>query len=172
MATTPSAEERITRSRATKTLGQANYKEEAEFTSGLLPTRKEILQNMLYLLRPSRAGQVQRSREDAAFLLAEILQEHWIFCNLYTISTKHIKKNILNLYQEFVALLQTRKQRQNETYNKKVSAFNDKADTIFDIFCEEVSTRKRLEQFHGVNMTEIEWKFLNDQRSERKMYVL
>ena len=37
---------------------------------------------MLYLFRPSRAGQDQQSKETAALILAEILQEHSTYCKL------------------------------------------------------------------------------------------
>jgi hypothetical protein len=111
-----------------------------------------------------------RSKDQAALLLAELLQEHWLFCNLYTITTKHIKKSILKLYAEFVNLLQTRKQRQNEKFQAKVDTFNKEAETVFDVFCKESIIRKKLEERHGVKMTEMEWTFLEDQRKERKMY--
>jgi len=84
-----------TRSQARKTLVAAVYIENAEFTHGTLPTGKDIIQNMLYLLRPNRAGQAERSTEAAARLLAELIEEHWLFCNQYTIHSRHIKTHIL-----------------------------------------------------------------------------
>lgn len=129
----------------------------AEFPHGVLPTRKNI---MMYLLRPSQAGKAQRSKDNAAFLLAELLQEHWLPRNLYTLTTKNIKLNILKLYQEFVSLLPTRKQRQNENDKKKVNGFNQKARGLFNIFCEDAITRTHLEKHDGVKMTDMEWAFL------------
>ena len=125
---------------------------------------------MLYLLRPERAGQDQRSREEAALIVAELVQEHWLFCNLYTIATKNIRNHILRLYGQFISLIQTRKQRQNKSYEEKAAKFNNESKHLFDIFCTDTETRKKLEHMHGVKMTEMEWKFLDDQRSERKMY--
>ena len=79
--------------------------------------KKAVIEVVLYLLRPRRAGQSQRSRSDAADMLASVLQEHWIFCNLYTISTKNIKKHIIKRYEDFLKLLQTKDSRKNESYD-------------------------------------------------------
>lgn len=160
----------FTRSKAKKTLGCVDYIESAEFPHGILPTAKHVVQNMLYLFRPKRAGKVQRSKDSAAQILAEIVQEHWLFCNIYTIHTRHIKKHILKIYGDFTNLIQTRKQRQNDAYRSRVEAFNLQAEKLFDIFCDDSGVRKKLEQRHGVKMGDMEWQFLEDQRTERKMY--
>ncbi|XP_050821617.1 uncharacterized protein LOC127057039 [Gopherus flavomarginatus] len=159
-----------TGSKAKKTLGNVDYIESSEFSQGILPTNKDVIQNMLYLLQPKRAGQAQRSKEDAAQLLAELLQEHWLFCNLHTIATENIKKNILKMYEEFTKLYQTRKQRQNQSFTEKADTFNRSAEQLFDIFCTDTVIRNELEQYSGIKMTDVEWKFLENQRSERKMY--
>ena len=140
-----------------------------QFPSGKLPTRKDVIQNMLYLLRPKRAGQAQRSKDDAALLLAELLQEHWLFCNLYTISNISIKKHILKLYTEFTNLLQTQKQRKNDAYHQKVAVFNFDSCKTFNIFCSDSTQRKSLEANYDLKMTDMEWTYLQDQLSESKM---
>ena len=48
--------------------------------------------------------------------------------------------------------------------------FNKRALELFDIFCENATVRNRLEKRHGVKMAEMEWIFLEDQRSSRKLY--
>ncbi|XP_008104649.2 uncharacterized protein LOC103278222 [Anolis carolinensis] len=156
--------------KAKKTLGTVDYVESSEFAQGILPTKKDVIQNMLYLLHPKRAGQAQRSKEDAAQLLAELLQEHWSFCNLYTIATQSIKMHILKVYEEFSKLYQSRNRRKNELFTQKADDFNRSSEQLFDIFCTDTVTREKQEQFSGVKMTDTEWKFLEDQRSERKMY--
>ena len=97
-------------------------------------------------------------------------RQYWIFCNLYTISTKNIKKHIIKLYEDFLKLLQTRDSRKNESYDAKVLAFNKDSAVMFDIFCTDACQRRKFENFYDVRMTENEWKFLEDQRGERKMY--
>ncbi|KAM8805027.1 uncharacterized protein ACNFOS_005577 [Eudromia elegans] len=154
---------------ARKTLGAVEYVESCGFAPGLLPTRKDVVQNMLYLLQPKRAGQARRSKEHAALLLAECLQEHWLLCNLHTIATKSIKMIILRTYEEFSKLCQTRKQRQNQAFAERAGRFNESSEKLFDIFCADALTRSKLEECSGIKMTVTEWKFLEDQRSERKM---
>ncbi|XP_051638447.1 uncharacterized protein LOC127468841 [Manacus candei] len=156
--------------RVRKTLGTVEYVESSGFAQGVLPTRKDVVQNMLYLLQPKRAGQAQRSKEDAAQLLAEHLQEHWLVCNLHTIATQNIKKLILKMYEEFTRLYQTRKQRQNQKFSDRADKFNESSEKLFDVFCTDTQMRDKLEEYSGIKMTSIEWKFLEDQRSERKMY--
>uniref|UniRef100_A0A8C5JP60 Uncharacterized protein n=2 Tax=Passeriformes TaxID=9126 RepID=A0A8C5JP60_JUNHY len=118
--------------RARKTLGTVEYVESSGFAQGVLPTKKDVVQNMLYLLQPKRAGQAQRSKEDAAQLLAEHLQEHWLVCNLHTIATQNIKKLILKMYEEFTRLYQTRKQRQNQAFSERADRFNESSEKLFD----------------------------------------
>uniref|UniRef100_A0A8C7A0X7 Uncharacterized protein n=1 Tax=Nothoprocta perdicaria TaxID=30464 RepID=A0A8C7A0X7_NOTPE len=118
--------------KARKTLGAVEYVEACGFAPGLLPTRKDVVQNMLYLLQPKRAGQAQRSKEGAAQLLAEHLQEHWLLCNLHTIATKSIKKIILKMYEEFTKLYQTRKQRQNQAFSERAGRFNESSENSED----------------------------------------
>ena len=158
------------RSSAKKILGDIEYVESAGFPRGQLPTQKNVITNMMYLMRPSRAGKIQRSKDDAALSLAYILSEHWVFCNIYTVTVKVIKRKILNVYSEFQRLHQIRKNRRNERYMDQVRTFNIKAETLFDIFCEKTEIRKKLEKIYGVSMMEDEWEFLNDQRNNREMY--
>ena len=55
-----------TRSRGRKCLGGVDYFESADLSLGVLPTKKAVIEVMLYLLR---AGQSQRSRSDATDML-------------------------------------------------------------------------------------------------------
>ena len=68
-----------TRSKSQKVLGTVVYTETPDFPNSVLPVKRVIIENMIYLMRPQRAGQSQRSKNDAAFLLSEMLQDHWIF---------------------------------------------------------------------------------------------
>jgi len=157
-----------TRSKAQKVLGTVVYT--PDFPNGVLPVKRVIIENMIYLMRPQRAGQSQRSKNDAAFLLSEMLQDHWIFCNIYTIAVRHIKAKIIQLYNDFTNLVQTRKNRRNERYNNRVRDFNASAVKLFDIFCEDESKRKKLEELHDVKTTSVEYEFLEDQRTKRVMF--
>lgn len=67
-------------------------------------------------------------------------------------------------------MYQTRKQRQNQAFTERADKFNESSEKLFDIFCTDAQLRNKLEEYSGIKMTGIEWKFLEDQRSERKMY--
>ena len=91
---------------------------------------------MLYLLRPRRAGQSQRSRNDVGVCIAGALP----LCNLYIISAKNIKKILSN--EDFVLPFQTRESRKiNQTYYSKVLAFKKDSAVMFDIVCETCQRR-------------------------------
>ena len=66
-----------TRSKAKKYVSDIVYMEASDLPNGILPTKKQIIECMMYLLRSSRAGCVQRTYEDAAKLLASALVDHW-----------------------------------------------------------------------------------------------
>ena len=76
---------------------------------------------------------------------------------------------ITNLYVQFTGLVQTRISRQSDRLKAKESNFLDNVDTVFDVFCENERQRKWYEHDNNVRMTESKWRFLQDQRSDRKM---
>ena len=54
-----------------------------------------------FLLRPDRSGRTQKTIEDASYMVASTLVNQWLYCNIYTIGLRHVKKRILKLYGEF-----------------------------------------------------------------------
>ena len=74
------SEKIFTRSKVQKNINGTVYKENGGFSRGILPTQKEIVENMVYLLRSDRAGKVQRTVEEASRLLAYALIQHWEHC--------------------------------------------------------------------------------------------
>ena len=96
-----------TRAKVTSILGDTAYKEAEGLPNGVLPTKKQVVECMMYLLRPNRAGTVNRSREDAAKILSYVLVEHWEHCNIYTIHERHVANKILVMYKQFSNLKKT-----------------------------------------------------------------
>ena len=164
------ATKRETRSSARKELGDAVYIESDSLPTGVLPTRKDIIQSMMFLLRPQRAGQAQRSREYAAHILSYVVNDHWLFCNIYTLRPRHIEKHILQLYKQFNNLIQTRSNRRNEAYLKRVEDFNNESMKLFDVFCQDEEARKKLEAQYEIKMDVEGWEYLNDQRGARLLF--
>ena len=158
-----------TRSKSKKTLQGVDFIENPELPPGQLPTKRNVIEVLLYTLRPKRAGQSQLKKQDAAAIVSSLVHEHWIFCNVYTVTTHTISNRIIKLYEQFMSLVQTRISRQNDSFKAKASDFLDNVDTVFDVFCENERQRKGYENDNNVKMTETEWKFLQDQRTDRKM---
>ena len=61
----------ITRSKTTRLLGTKEYTEAAEFPISKLPTNKNVIESMMHLLRPTRAGPTYLTKEQAAITLAD-----------------------------------------------------------------------------------------------------
>ena len=76
----------VTRQKASKQLADATYTEKEFLPNGRLPTEKNVLEVMMFLLRPDRAGKQQLGVQEAAQTLSPILMEHWMFCNIFTIT--------------------------------------------------------------------------------------
>ena len=58
------------------------YNEQCELPIGKLPTEKDIICYMMYLLRPAIEGKLKRTVKDAAVLTTNALVEYWHFCNV------------------------------------------------------------------------------------------
>ncbi|XP_076037671.1 uncharacterized protein LOC143035626 [Oratosquilla oratoria] len=95
---------------------------------------------------------------------AELVQEHWLFCSLYTIDTKHIKKHILKLYAKSVTLIQTRKQRQSDSFQARAVGFNERIKQLVDVFYQDSEIHKKMELQYGVKMGEMEWMNMIERR--------
>ena len=55
---------------------------------GMLPTKKEVLQRILH--------EDNWRTKQAADLVAKELKEHWLWCNVYTVSITMVSKKLLN----------------------------------------------------------------------------
>ncbi|XP_041355286.1 uncharacterized protein LOC121372917 [Gigantopelta aegis] len=154
-----------TRSRSQKAIHDTVYSEQCELPTGKLPTEKDIVCCMVYLLRPDRAGKALRTLEEAATLMPNAFIEHWHVCNVYTIGERHIVKKICALYNEFKGNFQTRNERKTEKWKEKMSAYNKRVQcTLFDISTQDIQRTKRLEEQYGVKMTLSEHAILEDQK--------
>ena len=67
---------RKTRSKTQRNINGTVYSESTGFSPGILPTKKDIIESMIYLLRPDRAWKTGRTVEDAGSLLACVLVQH------------------------------------------------------------------------------------------------
>ena len=162
----------ITRKKTQKKIGDVIYCEEESFSLGVLPTARDVVQCLLFLLRPDRSGRTQRTIEDARYMVVSTLVDQWLYCNIYTIGLKHVKKRILKLYGEFKQHINYSRQKPYQKPEKKslFDLFNSKMETLFDIFCEDKGKKRAHEKFYSVKMEDMEFQFLKDQCSDRKMF--
>ena len=157
----------LTQSRVAHKLGDTVYVERDGLPNGTLPSKKEVLECLFYLLRPDRAGAFQRSKEEAAMLLAHALVDHWEFCTVYTVDYRYVRDGILKLHTNFHNM-----RRHQVRDQHKLPKFNEDMDVIFDIFCKNAKSRKAKEDANNVPMGPKEFEFLEDMRNERKQYCL
>ena len=74
---------------------------------------------------------------------------------------------IARLYEDFRKKLQTRKERQTESRQKKMEVYNERVrSTLFDISTSDESRKNMLKRYH--EFTE-DSAFLIDQRGEKRM---
>jgi hypothetical protein len=69
-----------TRSKTHRNIDGTVYSESSGFSPGVLPSQREIVESMLYLLRPDRAGKLGRTVAEAIMLLAYDVIDHWEYC--------------------------------------------------------------------------------------------
>lgn len=161
---------RKTRSKTQKTINGTVYSESCGFSPGVLPASRDIVQGMIYLLRPDRAGKHARTVEDAARLLAYAVIEHWEYCSIYTIIIKHVHNKIKKIYEVFKQNANTRVDRRTEKWKVNMDKYNQDMEKLFDIFCKDEDARLKREEDTEVPMGPDEWIYLEDMRNERKMY--
>ena len=161
---------RKTRSKTQKTVNGTVYSESSGFSPGVLPTYQDIIQGMIYLLRPDRAGKYGRTMDEAARLLAYAVIEHWEYCDIYTINIHHVHKKVKKTYETFKVNANTRVIKQTEKWKENMVKYNLDMEKLFDIFCKDEIARLKREEDTEVPMGPDEWSFLEDMRTERKMY--
>ena len=160
---------RQTRTKTQKKICETVYTESSTLNPGVLPTKKNVVECLMCLLRKDRAGKQQRTVKDAINLMAYTLISHWEFCIIYTIHRTNVVKRLDKLYNTFKSHVQTRKARQNDEWKARMNVYNQDMTKLFDIFCEDPASREKFGEECGVKMAEMEWEFLEDMRSRRQM---
>ena len=111
------------------------------------------------------------SKNEAAFSVAEELTDHWIRCNVYTMTKANTKSAVLKLYNKFRTLTNTtRARRTDKWWEQTVKPFVKHLEKGFDIRARDETAIKKQEAMHGVKETEEERAFYLDQIcGERKL---
>lgn len=91
---------------------------------------------------------------------------------MYPKQEKQIVKDILSLCTEFNTMVRTRQERRSEKWKQeKVEPYVERiSTTMFNISTKNSEFLKKQEHFYDAKMSQVEWDFLEDQRTGRKMY--
>ena len=82
-----------TREKTQRRIEKEIYKESETLPLGVLPTKKDIIQCMLFLLTPENSEKTQKTTEDACYIVASNLIENWLFIFfIYFISIRGLFK--------------------------------------------------------------------------------
>ena len=166
------AERRLSlRSTFSQSIGDEVFVGRAEFESGKLPSEREVLEMMIWGIAP-RVGSTQSSLPEVAKVVAEVLEEHWIWSNVYCKKPANIKSQLEKLYNEF----KTHKKRGKAKMTAKWQAetfqpYLERLKRGLDISTYDDAYLAKMEAKYGVKMTEEDRLFRDDQISHtRKMY--
>ena len=162
------------RSTRTQTLGDEVFSGRDVFECGMLPTEKEVIEMMIWVMAP-RDGKVAVSMATSARMVAGIMMQHWIWSNVYPKKLQNVQKQIEKLYLEFKKLKSTSKLKQTENWKKeKVGLFLERIKKGMDISTYDSKYLALLESEcgpYGIKMTEEDRIYKDDQVSgPRKMY--
>ena len=160
-----------TRSKWSMSLGSVLIHARDGFTSSKLPTKREIVERVIWFLVPRPKGSYLSTSQDwVAQQMAEELCEHWIWCNLYPKHPKNVAKMILSIYQDFRKLKSYPKARMTEKWVKeKVEPYLENLEQGLDIRTLDVLFRKKQEDIYGVKETEDEEDFWQDQMKGKRV---
>ena len=147
------------------------YRPCEQLSIGVLPTKRNVLECMLYLMRPGAPGP-QIKVEEASNILARNLTRHWGFANIYTKDWRYVARDITKLYKTAHNnwRYSAKSMKKSEQWKKNMDKFNTGMEELFNIFCTDDAARKKQEEITGIKMRKEEFDFLEDMKSERKMY--
>ena len=159
------------RSKWSMSLGSISIHARESFTSSVLPSKREVIERMIWFLVPKPSGSsFQTSREEAAQLVSQELCEHWIWCNVYPKKLANVSKIVSKLYDELKKLNSMPKARRTKTLiQDKVNPFLKSLEEGLDIRTIDLNFRKKQEEEHGVTETEDEDHFWKDQMEGKRV---
>ena len=133
------------------------YEIREEFRPGLLPLEKDVLEYLL-TLKSKQWGKQQGN----ATLVSKDIKLHWVYCNVYTLSVRQIKRKVDRMYERYDYLKKVSNNKKKGTYWTKYSEFIISQNSLFDVLADKESqiTQGKL---WGVMMAEKEFKFYDNQ---------
>ena len=124
------------------------------FKPGLLPRTEEVLS--------ARFSVIQSGEQtNWASLVATMVCNIWISCNVYPMSLRTVEREISSLYDEYRAIKKYSKK--SEAYWSKCTPFLEKMSTLFNVVASE-ERRKLCEGVYKVTMTKTDFLFFEGQK--------
>ena len=123
----------------------------------MLPTKKEVLQRIL------REDNWRTKQETD--LVAKELKEHWLWCNVYTVSITIVSKKIVELTKKFKFVNSYSTKKRGKTFEIYLDDFLSDIDTLFNIFCHDREQRRIQEEEHRLRINDSDLAFYHDQNS-------
>ena len=135
------------------------FKSCENFPPGVLPTRRQVLERIIHF----KNFRTVHTAND----VAQEIFDRWVFCNVYPLHLLTISKKLQNLVTSFSILDRWSKKKRGKVFLAKEAEFLSNVDELFDVFCDDVDQRRRLEREHKLRMTDEDFSFYADQKGRR-----
>ena len=149
------------RNKRRKTLPNGEcFKSISTFPSGLLPTKRTVLQRTLH--------EDNFKQKAASNVIAKELRELWDWCGVVPVSeptvTDLIHRTILKVckFESWPKL-----QRSGPKFLERQADFCSDLDELFDIYCKDRKQRHKLEIQRNLRMADVDFSFYDDQKGPR-----
>ena len=135
------------------------FKSCENFPPGVLPTRRQVLERIIHF----KNFRTVHTAND----VAQEIFDRWVFCNVYPLHLLTISKKLQNLVTSFSILDRWSKKKRGKAFLAKEAELLSNVDELFDVFCDDVDQRRRLEREHKLRMTDEDFSFYADQKGRR-----
>ena len=126
---------------------------------GKLPNKHEVLS---FLLTKGEDNFGKGEKRSILHEAASCLALHWIYCNVYPISLKSIKKKLVHLKDEYRTLKKICHSKRGKAYFAKLDDFVLSCGKLFDIIGDSQQIRKHQNTWN-VQMTDEDYAFHKNQ---------
>lgn len=140
--------------------------------NNLLPTYEDMIrcyQSVRLFLKGE--GSKQAEAREVANIVAKKIEDVWERASLPVVSHKRIVDMILQYNKKFQTIIKPIKNRDTQFLTKKLQAFKDDAKVLFDICSCKCLNKEACICEKSKKIATIEWAFIEDQRSSRKMAI-
>ena len=129
-----------------------NISPSEQLPNGTLPTTKQVLAFILHHCSLNSSSAIHND-------IVHDLMLQWVYCNIYTVSRKTVKKALEKLKSDFKCLYHYPNAKKTNSYYIKSQTFIANTNRLFDIKVNDDIRKRSQEKLWGVKMTSVEEKF-------------